>query len=348
MLGCHDFCGHYEWTFHYVRRRWGRKAVEKLWAEAIGGEAQQHYTDAARQAGLEGLYRVWVQTTEDEGLDCTFTVDAQRNILRWDIRRCTSKGFLMENDLNADEDYCDHCMGWVIPLLEGVGVEIVEHEHNHRGQCWATMRMKDRRSEPLEVEADIRNDPRWEQGYLDRWRNNRRLPLVASVSDSYDSCEVLAAWLAGTDRVTVLGGDVGDTVGGTIPPGQPVLTTDVAYTASGRFEGEPLGMLIGQGEADPAAVAARFKATPPERRPMLLHAYLPGLPTPRFPALGLPRPVPILPLLIRKGLYTHRPGGPYPGCEELLVLLAVALGKPPDVVGIELPAALREILDGAG
>ena len=47
MLGCQDFCGHYEWTFHYVRRRWGQDAVRRFWAEAIGGESQQHYTQSA-------------------------------------------------------------------------------------------------------------------------------------------------------------------------------------------------------------------------------------------------------------------------------------------------------------
>jgi len=44
-------------------------------------------------------------------------------------------------------------------------------------------------------------------------------------------------------------------------------------------------------------------------------------------SVGLPRPVPILPLLIRKGKYTHRPGGPHPTTTELLLLLAAALDK---------------------
>jgi hypothetical protein len=46
-----------------------------------------------------------------------------------------------------------------------------------------------------------------------------------------------------------------------------------------------------------------------------------------FVSAGLPRPVPILPLLIRKGKYTHRSGGPHPTTREFLLLLAAALGK---------------------
>jgi len=117
------------------------------------------------QNGLRALYEVWVGTGQDEHCDWTFTLDEDKNVLRWDMRECRSKSFLIQNDLNADEDYCNHCMGWIIPMLEGVGAEIVDHEHNHCGQCWAIMRMKNRPSEPLHVDLDIRSDARssrWE------------------------------------------------------------------------------------------------------------------------------------------------------------------------------------------
>ena len=150
MLDCHEFCGYYEWTFHFMRRSFGQQAVRDLWAEAIGGDSQQHYAKAALEAGLRGLLRVWVKTGEEEACDWSFTLDEEKNVLRWDMRRCPSKGFLIETDRNADEDYCDHCAGWVIPLLEQVGAEVVVHEHNHCGQCWGVMRMR-----PLENGLDI-------------------------------------------------------------------------------------------------------------------------------------------------------------------------------------------------
>ena len=75
-------------------------------------------------------------------------------------------------------------MGWTIPLVNAVGVEVIEHEHNHCGQCWATMRRKDRPAQPLEVEGDIRRDRRWNRGYLHRWENDRPQPLLPSVSPS--------------------------------------------------------------------------------------------------------------------------------------------------------------------
>jgi hypothetical protein len=307
MLGCHEFCGYYEWTFHFVRRRWGQEAVARLWAEAIGGESQRHYTEAAQAAGLTGLYQTWIKTGHDEACDWTFTLDEVRNVLRWDMRNCPSKGFLLSQDRNADEDYCDHCMGWMIPLLAHVGVEVWEHEHNHLGQCWGTMRLAHRPSQPPAVEADIRSDPRWSCGYLDRWERNRKQALAPGLSSASDACQLLHEWFARCDRLVVM--------------------TDRAYVGSRDPGHRPLGVLIGHGGVDLDELARRWHDQPPQQRPLLMHPYLPGRPVLDVTPYRLPRPVPILPLVIRAGHYVHRPGGPDPSPRSLLAALARALGK---------------------
>jgi hypothetical protein len=323
MLGCQDFCGYYDWTFHFVRRSWGQEAVRRLWAEAIGGESQRHYAQSAAEAGLRGLYQQWTKTGVEESCDWTFTLDEAKNVLRFDMRECPSKGFLLAHDLNADEDYCDHCMGWTVPLLAGVGVEVIGHEHNHCGQCWGTMRSKDRPTEPLEVEGDIRRDPRWQRGFLHRWENDQPQLLLPSVSPSYDACDVLAAWFATAERLVILGRDSAASEAA----GRAVLTTGRVYADRSQCPVEPSAVLLDNDEAELVGVAARFLATPPARRPLLLHHFLPRPPLMDFVSAGLPRPVPILPLLIRHGLYRHQPGGPKPDVTELLMLLAAALNK---------------------
>lgn len=327
MLGCHEFCGYYEWTFHYVRRRWGQAGVARLWAEAIGGESQRHYIEAAQQAGLAGLYRTWVKTGEDETCDWTFTLDEAHNVLRCDMRQCPSKGFLLAHDLNADEDYCDHCAGWMIPLLEQVGVEVWEHEHNHCGQCWTTMRAKDRPSQILELEVDIRRDPRWNCGYLDRWEHNRKQPLLPCVSNAADPCDAMAAWFAGAERLVVVAEGEAAVPAADSLRGAAGLMTGRAYLARGDLGMEPLGVLIESEGIDLETLSKRFLSTPAARRPVLLQAYLPRAPMLDFVGHGLPRPLPILPLLIRTGKYVHRPGGPEPAPKALLAALAEALRK---------------------
>lgn len=335
MLGCQDFCGYYDWTFHYVRRRFGQQAVKQLWSGAIGGDSQAHYLTAGAAEGLLGLYKVWTKTGEDEKCDWTFTLDEQKNVLRWDMRQCPSKGFLINNDLHADEDYCDHCMGWTIPLLERIGVEVAGHEHNHAGQCWGEMRLKGRPYQPLDLPIDIRKDDRWKRGFIDRWQDGTKLPLLGQ--GSADPCDVLRDWFSQADRLIVLGRGPSAAEARAEAAASPwVLVTDPTYVTGDVFDGEPAGVLIGDRSQRLADVARRFLATEPSRRPLLMHTYLPGVPMLDFASHGLPRPVPILPQLIRAGLYAHQPRQPYPTTGVFLTLLAVSLGKPVRLAGIDL------------
>ena len=336
MLGCQDFCGYYDWTFHYIRRRFGQDAVVKLWEEAIAEDSQKHYITAGSERGLRGLYDTWVKTGEEEQCDWTFTLDEQKNVLRMDMRVCPSKGFLLDNDLNADEDYCDHCMGWIGPALEAIGAEVVSHEHNHCGQCWWEMGMKDTPHQPLDLDIDIRKDPRWGRGYVESWRHNTKLPLLEK-SGSPDSCRVLLDWFASHNALTVLGRGPSATDSWSMGQNRDaVVVTDPTYATKDVFDGDPVGVLIGDKPVSLDRFAERFNATPPERRPLLMHMFLPGNPMIDFAGAGLPRPVPILPLLIRAGLYTHRPGQPYPTTGVFLLMLAVALQKETAVAGIDL------------
>jgi hypothetical protein len=336
MLGCQDFCGYYDWTFHYMRRRFGQDAVHKLWEQAIATDSQQHYIASGKSEGLRGLYRTWVKTGEEEQCDWTFTLDEHRNVLRMDMRRCPSKGFLLDNDLNADEDYCDHCMGWIGPALKAIGAEVASHEHNHCGQCWWEMRMMDKPYRPLDLDIDIRKSPDWGRGYVEGWRSNAKLPLLEQ-DESTDPCQALSDWYAGTDHLTVLGR--GPSAADSWMQGRKsdaVIVTDPTYALRDVFDGDPVGVLIGDRPENLKQVAKRFNATPPEQRPLLMHPFLPGNPMIDFVCEGLPRPVPILPLLIRAGLYTHQPGKPYPTTGTFALMLAIALEKQTTIAGIDL------------
>lgn len=337
MLGSHDFCGYYDWTFHYLRHRVSSEAVYRLWSEAIS-KAQQHYTAAGKARGLRGLYETWVETGNDEGCDWTFTLDEQKNTLRWDMRQCPSKGFLINNDLYADEDYCDHCMGWMKSVLRVVGGEIVAHEHNHCGQCWGEMRMKDKPSQTLAgLDCDITQDSRWQRGYIDRWNEGMKLPLFNEVSASSASVEVLRKWFTGDRRLVVLGrGPSAKDAWTRDHISETVIVTDPTYVTRDVYAGEPRGVLIGDASPMLAEVAERFHATPKEKRPLLMHAYLPRAPMLPFGKYQLPRPVPILPLLVHEGLYEHQPFSPYPTTGVFALLLATALHKEVVVAGIDL------------
>jgi hypothetical protein len=64
-------------------------------------------------------------------------------------------------------------MGWIGPLMKEAGF-VIDHEHNHRGQCWWEMRRKENpapASAPGELsgESDVRLKPGWQSEHTDHY-----------------------------------------------------------------------------------------------------------------------------------------------------------------------------------
>jgi hypothetical protein len=188
--------------------------------------------------------------------------------------------------------------------------------------------MKDRPTQPLDVEVDIRRDSRWSHGYLDCWEHDQAVSHLPSVSPASDPCEVFQAWFREAENFVLLAGAPGQKMpAASTRPVSAILATDEAYNNPLACPMQPRAVLIGCPPADLNATAARYNSTPPTDRPLLMHAYLPAAPFVDFLSAALPRPVPILPLLIRTNQYEHRPAGPHPTTAEFLAMLAAALKK---------------------
>lgn len=163
MLGCYDFCGHYEWTFEWLRQQGGEPLVHDYWDTAIRRDSQTHASLLIMTKGIAGMKEYWDHTLEHEaaGYHCTAT----DQVYRIDMHVCPSKGFLIRNGLAQYHDYCDHCMGWIGPLMKDAGF-VIDHEHNHCGQCWWEMRRADDPTPPstageLSGAQDVRLRPDW-------------------------------------------------------------------------------------------------------------------------------------------------------------------------------------------
>ena len=139
MIGCYDFCGHYEWTFDWLEKSDGHALVREYWDEAIHRDAQRHARDEIRRAGFAGMVKYWGHTLQEESPELGFSISSGPEFFRIDMHACPSKGFLLHNQLQSYADYCDHCMGWIGPMMKDAGF-VINHEHNHCGQCWWEMR----------------------------------------------------------------------------------------------------------------------------------------------------------------------------------------------------------------
>lgn len=171
MIGAQDFCGHYEWTFEYIRRTWGQPELEAYWREAIAFDSQRHAAQLFSEHGLEGMERYWGHTLEME--EAGYVLTRTDDMVRIDMHACPSKGYLIEHGLEQHEDYCAHCMGWIGPVAERAGFS-VDHEHNHQARCWWELYRKGTRPDRAALqarvgEANVEHRADWGAGRHDRY-----------------------------------------------------------------------------------------------------------------------------------------------------------------------------------
>ena len=99
MIGVYDFCGHYDWTFEWLRQQGGETLVRQYWDEAIHQDSQRHAFELIQQQGFAGMATYWGHTLDHEGAG--YHTSAGEEVFRIDMHDCPSKGFLLRNDLGA-------------------------------------------------------------------------------------------------------------------------------------------------------------------------------------------------------------------------------------------------------
>ncbi len=134
MLGCYDFCGHYDWTFRWIRQRGGQEALLDYWREAIMGDSQVHAATTIAAKGLAGMAEYWGHTLAEEAPSGGYQAGVQGDRFVIEMTDCPSRGFLLRNGIEFSGDYCNHCIGWIGPMMQSAGYG-VRHAHNHQGQC---------------------------------------------------------------------------------------------------------------------------------------------------------------------------------------------------------------------
>jgi len=185
MIGCAEFILGYDFTFEYLRRKYGEGAVVRYWQEAISVDSQRHARElivpalAGERGGFAGMEKYWGHTLAEE--EAGYTSARREDAFRMDMYACPSQGILKERGQEHFADYCEHCMGWIEPVLREAGF-VIHHEHNHNCMCWwEIVRAAGETpalppSEPGELagEDDIRLRPGWDTGRVDGWTASER------------------------------------------------------------------------------------------------------------------------------------------------------------------------------
>jgi hypothetical protein len=171
MIGCAEFILGYDWTFAYLLREYGQEAVERYWTECISVDSQTHARELIIPRGFDGMAEYWGHTLAEE--EAGYTSVRTPRAFRVDMYACPSQGLLKERGQQNYPDYCEHCMGWIKPVMDEAGY-VIHHEHDHDCKCWWEIVPVEDTPPPsgtgdLAGTDDIRDHLAWDKSHVHRW-----------------------------------------------------------------------------------------------------------------------------------------------------------------------------------
>jgi hypothetical protein len=121
MISCTEFIPAYSELFKFLEQKGGKAAVISFW-EHLSDAGGTNLRDLAAQKGLAGCFEYWSRTLSEEAADFKMTLDEQHEVFTIEMRKCPSKGRLIESKhLKPYHAYCEHCDLLYRRVLEPLG-----------------------------------------------------------------------------------------------------------------------------------------------------------------------------------------------------------------------------------
>ena len=121
MIPSDHFTKFYNEVFKFLETQ-GDDALQAYWLE-ISRNQERHTLEAFRDYGLEGMRDYWEHIRIEENCDLNLELHEDRLELR--MNACPSLGKVMDNDAEPMARYCDHCAGWIGPIMDKLGYSLV-------------------------------------------------------------------------------------------------------------------------------------------------------------------------------------------------------------------------------
>lgn len=117
MIPSDHFVKFYNEVFKYLDRRGGGE-LEKYY-QLVSQNQEFHCLELFRQKGIAGMYEYWEHIRIEE--NCDLKLSLQPGIFHCRMLHCPSLSKVTDNDAGACLKYCDHCPGWILPLMTKAG-----------------------------------------------------------------------------------------------------------------------------------------------------------------------------------------------------------------------------------
>ncbi|MBT3376673.1 MAG: hypothetical protein HN742_15825 [Lentisphaerae bacterium] len=121
MIPSDHFVRYYNEVFKALEGK-GREHLVAYWSE-LGRLQSRELADAFRQGGIQACYTYWSVIDEEENCDAELALTEDYFELR--MNGCPSLSKVLDNDAAPSALYCDHCMGWIEPVMQTAGLHAV-------------------------------------------------------------------------------------------------------------------------------------------------------------------------------------------------------------------------------
>jgi len=115
---------HFVRFYNEVFKALDKKSSQDLRAywDEVGRQQAEVLAKPFRKGGLKACYDYWSRIIREE--NCEAEVELTNEYFEFRMLRCPSLSKVLDNDAEPFERYCEHCSGWITPVMEQCGLRV--------------------------------------------------------------------------------------------------------------------------------------------------------------------------------------------------------------------------------
>lgn len=117
MIPSDHFVRFYNEVFKYIAQK--GEAELKRYYDRVAENQEFHCLDLFREKGLRGMYEYWEHIRIEE--NCDMVNRLTPDCYSFEFFSCPSLSKAVDNDAGACPQYCNHCPGWILPVITKAG-----------------------------------------------------------------------------------------------------------------------------------------------------------------------------------------------------------------------------------
>ena len=117
MIPSDHFVRFYNEVFKFIVAKGGNE-IDKYY-DRISKNQEYHCLSLFKEKGLRGMFEYWEHIKIEENCDMVNHLD--EDCYSFEFFSCPSLSKAVDNDADPCPEYCNHCPGWILPLMTKTG-----------------------------------------------------------------------------------------------------------------------------------------------------------------------------------------------------------------------------------